>query len=86
MYTLAHKTKFTSHKQTLQKNTVVSPNFLVWKFCGKARFPHGFGRIARNRGNGDCRRWRNFRHFYLLDQLIVVCQLNLPLTKKSDTI
>ena len=28
------------------KNTVVSPNFLVWKFCGKAQFPRSFGRIA----------------------------------------
>ena len=24
------------------KNTVISPNFLVWKFCGKAQFPHSF--------------------------------------------
>ena len=23
------------------------PNFLVWKFCGKAQFPHSFGRIAQ---------------------------------------
>ena len=22
------------------KNTVISPNFLVWKFCGNAQFPH----------------------------------------------
>ena len=29
-------------------NTVISPDFLVWKFCGKAQFPHSFGRIARN--------------------------------------
>ena len=28
------------------KNTVVSPNFLVWKFCGKAQFPCSFGRIV----------------------------------------
>ena len=28
------------------KNTVISPNFLVWKFCGKAQFPHSFGRFA----------------------------------------
>ena len=27
------------------KNTIISPNFLVWKFCGKAQFPHCFGRI-----------------------------------------
>ena len=30
------------------KNTVISPDFLVWKFCGKAQFPHSFGWIARN--------------------------------------
>ena len=30
------------------KNTVISPNFLVWKFCGKAQFLHSFGRFARN--------------------------------------
>ena len=28
------------------QNTVISPNSLVWKFCGKAQFPHSFGRIA----------------------------------------
>ena len=26
------------------KNTVISPKFLVWKFCGKAHFP----RFTRN--------------------------------------
>ena len=30
------------------KNTVISPNFLVWKFCAEAHFPHSFGRFARN--------------------------------------
>ena len=30
------------------KNTVILPNFLVWKFCGKKQFPHSFGQIARN--------------------------------------
>ena len=30
------------------KNTVISPNFLVWKFCGKVQFPHSFGQFARN--------------------------------------
>ena len=29
------------------KNTVISPNFLVWKFFGKAQFPHNFGRILQ---------------------------------------
>ena len=28
------------------KNTVISPDFLVC--CGKAQFPHSFGRISRN--------------------------------------
>ena len=28
------------------KNTVISPDFLVWKFYGKTQFPHGFRRIA----------------------------------------
>ena len=30
------------------QNYVISPNFLLWKLCGKAQFPHRFGRIARN--------------------------------------
>ena len=34
----------------IAKNTVVSCNFLVWKFCGKAQFPHSFVRpkLCRN--------------------------------------
>ena len=30
------------------KNTAISPNFLVWRFCGKAQSQHSFGQIARN--------------------------------------
>ena len=30
------------------KNTLITPNFLVWKFCGKGQFKHSVGRIARN--------------------------------------
>ena len=26
------------------ENPVISPNFLVFKFCGKSQFPHSFGR------------------------------------------
>ena len=33
---------------SIAKNTVISPNFLVWKLCGKAQFPHSFGSIAWN--------------------------------------
>ena len=28
------------------KNTAISPNFLVWKFCGNAQFPHSFAWIS----------------------------------------
>ena len=28
------------------ENTVFSPDFLMWKFCGKAQFPPSFGRFA----------------------------------------
>ena len=30
------------------KNNVISSNFLAWKLCEKAQFPHSFGRIAQN--------------------------------------
>ena len=30
------------------ENTVISSNFLVWKFCGKAQFPPSCWQIARN--------------------------------------
>ena len=26
----------------------MSPNFLVWKFCGKAQFPHSFKLFVRS--------------------------------------
>ena len=35
-----------SHETYTTENTVISADFLVWKFCGKAQFPHSFGRIA----------------------------------------
>ena len=34
---------FFDHSSSHSKNIVISPNFLVWKFCGKAQFPHSFG-------------------------------------------
>ena len=30
----------------IAKNTAISPDFLVWKFCEKTQFPHSFGRFA----------------------------------------
>ena len=35
-------------EQITAKNTIMSPNFLVWEFCGKAQFPHSFGQMTRN--------------------------------------
>ena len=34
----------------LHKNTEISLNFLVWKFCARVHFPHSVGRIVRNFG------------------------------------
>ena len=33
-----------------RENTVNAPNILeiLWEFCGKAQFPHSFGRFSRN--------------------------------------
>ena len=32
------------------KTTAISPNFLVWEFCGKAQFLHSFVQFARKYG------------------------------------
>ena len=40
--------KYLSDELTAAKNTVISPDILVWKFCGKAQFPQSLVRIARN--------------------------------------
>ena len=47
------------------KNTVISPNFLVWKFCGKAQFPHSFGRISRKSKLHHCKK----KTFFVKDSL-----------------
>ena len=33
-------------KTLTAQNIVISPNSLVWEFCGKAQFPHSFRRFA----------------------------------------
>ena len=43
-----HSKWFIMPMTNIAKNIVISPNFLVWKFCGKEQFPHSFGRFARN--------------------------------------
>ena len=45
---ILHYLKKFSQESYFAKNTVDSPNFLIWKFCGKAQFPHSFGRIAQH--------------------------------------
>ena len=35
--------QFNEMKKYTAKNTAISPNFLVWKFCGKEQFPHSSG-------------------------------------------
>ena len=46
--TLYFDTLHVRTSRTLRKNTVILPNFHVWKFCGKAQFPQSFGEIAQN--------------------------------------
>ena len=46
-------------KHCTVKNTVISPNFLVWRFCGKAQFSHSFGRY-RPKLCGNCAFPQNF--------------------------
>ena len=35
-------------KSSTAQNTVISSNFLVWKFCGKSQFPHSFDKTYKN--------------------------------------
>ena len=51
------------------KNTAISPNFLVWKFCGKAQLLHRFGRFARNYAR-NCAFPQNF-HIRKLGEITV---------------
>ena len=45
LYSTNHIVLFKTDISTA-KNTVISPDFLVWKFFGKAQFPYSFGQIA----------------------------------------
>ena len=60
------------------KNTVISPNYLVWKFCRKAQFQYSFGQIAKLCGN--CAFPQNF-HTRKLGEIMVfyaVCRNASP--------
>ena len=37
-------------EENTTKNIVISPDFLVWKFCLKAQFPNSFRQFAQNYG------------------------------------
>ena len=50
-------------------NIVISPNFLVWKICGKAQFPHSFGMICQKLCD-NCAFLRNF-HIRKLSEIAV---------------
>ena len=64
------------------KYTVISPDLLVWKFCGKTQFLHSFGWIAQNYAETvpfhnistpeNQVKWRYFSQF---EDLIVVWEL-----------
>ena len=45
---IVYKRKGTNISPKHCVKTVISANFLVWKFCGKVQFLHSFGRIAQN--------------------------------------
>ena len=38
----------TFSKANTARNTIITPNFLVWRFCGMAQFLHNIRPIARN--------------------------------------
>ena len=59
------------------KNIIISPNFPVWKFCGKAKFPHSFGRFARNYAR-DCAFPQNF-HTMKLGEITVFYEVSIPI-------
>ena len=45
---IVYKRKGTNISPKHCVKTVISANFLVWKFCGKVQFLHSFGQIAQN--------------------------------------
>ena len=61
----------TEYTEYTTKNTVISPNFLVWKFGGKAQFPHSFGRCAFPQ-NFHTRKFREITVFYAVITDIII--------------
>ena len=65
------------------KNTVISPNFLAWTFCGKAQFPHSFANRSKLCGNcafpqsSHTRKLGEITVFYVVF-LLAFCQIFTP--------
>ena len=60
------------------KNAVISPNFLVWKFCGKAQFPHRILRSAAHNPShfqilGENKLYPRIKIFHVRTFLFLIC-------------
>ena len=66
------------------KNTVISPNFLVWKFCGKEQFPHSFGQFARN--YTELFLSTKFPHQQIKWNYGIFCSVLIKIFRYSDTL
>ena len=66
-----------THKELTAQNTVISPNFMVWKCYGNAQFLHSFMWFARNSAEsmrfhnistpGNLLKFRLFEILYWID-------------------
>ena len=71
------------------KNIVISPNFLVWKFCGKANRPKlcvncAFHKIFTPGNQVKLRFFRSVKHKVIWDPLIEHDSIGLPLRKFNE--
>ena len=57
----------------IAKNTVISPHFLTWKFCGKAQFPHSF----HNRKLGEITALSKYSTAFFLNPVDTERKLNV---------
>ena len=64
----------TSGSIYIAKNIAISPNFLGWKFCGKAQIPQSFGQICPKLCE-NCAFSQNF-HSRKLGEITVFCTVS----------
>ena len=55
--------QFSTKSNNSAKNNVISPNFLVWKFCGR-QFPNSFGQILQSDRPINCQHLSEFFYQY----------------------